>query len=116
MAAYEESLRIAGAAFTAEGALERIVRLAQGDFPGAVALGFATTDQFMHGWDLARAIGQPTDGLDPELAERLLVQARLAVTDAYRGPDGVAVFGPELPTPAGAAPADRLAAFLGRSV
>ena len=116
VAAYEESIRIADAAFTAEGALERIVRLGQGDFPGAVALGFATTDQFMHGWDLARAIGQPTGGLDPELAERLLTQARLAVTDAYRGPDGVAVFGPELPAPVGAGPADRVAAFLGRSV
>jgi uncharacterized protein (TIGR03086 family) len=116
VAAYEESIRIADAAFTAEGALERLVRLDQGEFPGAVALGFATTDQFTHGWDLARAIGQPTAGLDPGLAEALLTQARFAVTDDYRGPDGVAVFGPERTAPAGAGPADRLAAFLGRSV
>jgi uncharacterized protein (TIGR03086 family) len=98
VAAYEESIRIARAAFTAEGALERVVRLEQGEFPGAALLGFATTDQFTHGWDLARALGQ------------------LAVTDAFRGPDGVAVFGPERPAPTGAGPADRLAAFLGRSV
>jgi uncharacterized protein (TIGR03086 family) len=116
VAAYEESIRIACAAFTAKGALQRVVRLEQGEFPGAVALGFATTDQFTHGWDLARAIGQPTEGLDPELAEALLTQARLAVTDDYRGPDGMAVFGPERTAPAGAGPADRLAAFLGRSV
>lgn len=116
VAAYKESIRIARAAFTAEGALERVVRLDLGEFPGAVLLGFATTDQFTHGWDLARAIGQPTAGLDPELAEGLLAQARLAVTDAYRGRDGVAVFGPQRPAPAGAGPADRLAAFLGRSV
>jgi uncharacterized protein (TIGR03086 family) len=116
VAAYEESIRIACAAFTAKGALQRVVRLEQGEFPGAVALGFATTDQFTHGWDLARAIGQPTAGLDPELAEGLLTQARSAVTDDYRGADGVAVFGPERPAPAGAGPADRLAAFLGRSV
>ena len=116
LAAYEESLRIAGAAFAEEGALERVVQMPQGEFPGAVLLGFATTDQFMHGWDLARAIGQPTAGLDPELAEGLLAQARLAVTDAYRGPDGVAVFGPERQAPAEAPASDRLAAFLGRSV
>jgi uncharacterized protein (TIGR03086 family) len=116
VAAYEESIRIACAAFTAEGALERVVHMEQGEFPGAGLLVFATTDQFMHGWDLARAIGQPTADLDPELAETLLAQARLAVTDAYRGPDGVGVFGPERPAPAGSGPADRLAGFLGRTV
>ena len=116
LAAYEESLRIAQAAFTTEDALERVVRMPQGEFPGMVLLGFATTDQFVHGWDLARAIGLPTAGLDPELAETLLAQARLAVTADYRGPDGIAVFGPEQPAPAGAPASDRLAAFLGRSV
>jgi uncharacterized protein (TIGR03086 family) len=116
VAAYEESIRIACAAFTAEGALQRVARMEQGEFPGVVLLGFATGDQFTHGWDLARAIGLPTAGLDPELAEGLLAQVRLGVTDDFRGPDGVAVFGPERPAPAGAAPADRLAAFLGRSV
>ena len=116
LAAYEESLRIAQADFTAEGALERVVRMPQGEFPGVVLLGFAATDQFVHGWDLARAIGLPTAGLDPELAEDLLAQARLGVTADYRGPDGVAVFGPEQSAPAGAPASDRLAAFLGRSV
>ena len=116
VAAYDESIQIARAAFTAEGALERVARLPQGEFPGAVLLGFATTDQFVHGWDLARSIGQSTAGLDPELAEDLLVQAKIAVTDAYRGPDEVAVFGPERSAAPQAAPADRLAAFLGRSV
>ena len=37
--------------------------------------------------------GIPTD-LDPALAAGLLGQARLAVTDAFRGPDGQALFGP----------------------
>ena len=116
VAAYEESIRIASAAFTAEGALEKVVRMEQGEFPGAMLLGFAAADQFTHGWDLARALGLSTADLDPELAESLLGQAKLAITDAYRGPDGVAVFGPQRPAPAGAGPADRLAAFLGRSV
>ena len=45
-----------------------------------------------------------------------LLTARLAITDAYRGPDGQALFGPAREAPAGAGPADQLAAFLGRAV
>jgi uncharacterized protein (TIGR03086 family) len=75
----------------------------------------AALDQFTHGWDLARAIGCPTD-LDPGLAAELLAQTRLAITDAFRGADGQAPFGPAAPVPAGAGPADQLAAFLGRHV
>jgi uncharacterized protein (TIGR03086 family) len=113
--AYEESIRIAVGAFAAEGALERTVRLPFGEFPGTVLLGLAAMEQFTHGWDLARAIGHPTD-LDPALASALLGQARLAVSDAFRGPDGQALFGPAVAVPDSAGPADRLAGFLGRSV
>jgi uncharacterized protein (TIGR03086 family) len=113
--AYEESIRIALAAFEADGALDRTVRLPFGEFPGAVVRGMAALDQFTHGWDLARAIGYPTD-LDPGLAEQLLGQARMAITDAFRGPDSEAPFGPVTQAPAGAGPADQLAAFLGRPV
>jgi uncharacterized protein (TIGR03086 family) len=115
VAAYEESIRIAVAAFGADGALERTVRLPFGVFPGAVLLNLATMEQFIHGWDLARATGQPTD-LDPVLAAALLDQARLVIPDAFRGPDGQALFGPAREAPAGAGPADQLAAFLGRVV
>jgi uncharacterized protein (TIGR03086 family) len=114
-AAYQESIQIALAAFGADGVLDRTVRLPFGELPGAVVLGMAATEQFTHGWDLARATGQPTD-LDPDLAAELLAQARLAITDAYRGPDGEALFGPVRQAPAGASPADQLAAFLGRAV
>ncbi len=114
-AAYEESIQIALAAFGADGVLDRTVRLPFGEFPGAVVLGMAATEQFTHGWDLARATGQPTD-LDPDLAAELIGLARQAITDAYRGPDGEALFGPVRQAPAGASPADQLAAFLGRAV
>jgi uncharacterized protein (TIGR03086 family) len=115
VAAYEESIRIAVAAFGADGALDRTIRLPFGEFPGPVLLNLATMEQFTHGWDLARAIGRPVD-LDPGLAAGLLGQARLAISDAYRGPDGQALFGPAREAPAGAGPADQLAAFLGRVV
>jgi uncharacterized protein (TIGR03086 family) len=115
VAAYEESIRIALEAFEADGALDRMVRLPFGEFPGTVVRGMAALDQFAHGWDLARAIGYPAD-LDPDLADHLLAQARIAIVDAFRGPDGVAPFGPVQQAPAGAGPADQLAAFLGRRV
>ncbi len=115
VAAYEESIAIAVGAFAADGALERTVRLPFGEFPGAAVLGMAALDQFTHGWDLARAIGYPAD-LDPALAAALLGQARVAITDALRGPDGQAPFGPAVPVPGHAEPADQLAGFLGRSV
>jgi uncharacterized protein (TIGR03086 family) len=115
MAAYQESIGIANAAFEADGVIEQTIRLPFGEFPGAVVLRMAALDQFTHGWDLARAIGQPTD-LDPELAIELLGHARLAITDAFRGPDPAAPFGPVAEAPAGSGPADQLAAFLGRRV
>jgi uncharacterized protein (TIGR03086 family) len=114
-AAYEESVRIATAAFETDGVLDKTVRLPFGEFPGAALLRLAAMEQFIHGWDLARALGHHTD-LDPELAAGLLSQARLAITDAFRGPDGEGLFGPAREAPAGAGPADRLAAFLGRPV
>jgi len=115
VAAYEESSAIAVGAFAADGALERTVRLPFGEFPGTVVLGMAALDQFAHGWDLARAIGQPTD-LDPALASALHGQARFAITDALRGPDGQAPFGPAVAVSDRAGAADQLAGFLGRSV
>jgi uncharacterized protein (TIGR03086 family) len=115
VSAYEESIGIATSAFATEGVLSQTFRLDFGEFPGTALLGLAATEQFTHGWDLARAIGHHTD-LNPELAAELLTGARFAVTDAYRGPDGVALFGPATHTPAGTSPADQLAAFLGRRV
>jgi uncharacterized protein (TIGR03086 family) len=115
VAAYEESIRLAVTAFGAEGALDKTVRLPFGEFPGAVLRDLAATEQFTHGWDLARAIGYSPD-LDPELASWLLSLARPAISDAFRGPDGQAMFGPVTEAPAGAGPADQLAAFLGRRV
>lgn len=103
------------AAFNAEGAMDKIMHLPWGDMPGSAFVGVAAVDTFAHAWDLARATGQNTD-LDPELAAGLLEGARAGISDNFRGPDGVAPFGPEQAAPAGASNADRLAAFLGRSV
>jgi uncharacterized protein (TIGR03086 family) len=97
------------------GVLEKTIELEFGEFSGADLMGMAARDHFTHGWDLARAIGHHTE-LDPELADELLIQARAEILDAYRGPEGEAIFGPVAEAPAGACPADRPTAFLGRSV
>lgn len=115
VAAYEESARMATTAFDTDGVLGRMIRLPFGEFPGAAVRSMAALDQFAHGWDLARAIGYPSD-LDPDLATELLASARLAIPDGFRGPDGQAPFGPVTPAPAGAGPAHQLAAYLGRPV
>jgi uncharacterized protein (TIGR03086 family) len=113
--AFDEGSASALAAFSEEGAMERTMHLPFGDMPGAAFVGLAATDTFTHGWDLARATGQSTD-LNPGLAEGLLAGAQRAIQPSFRGADGKSPFGPEQQAPAGASNADRLAAFLGRTV
>jgi uncharacterized protein (TIGR03086 family) len=115
VAAYAEAMKIALSTFGSDDVPGRTVRLPFGEFTGDVVTAMAALDQFTHGWDLARAIGCPAD-LDSELAADLLSHARLAVGEGLRGGDGAAPFGPAVDAPAGAGPADQLAAFLGRPV
>lgn len=87
---------------------------AAGDFVAAYREGIQLA-LAAFGWDLARAIGWQDD-LDPELAVALLSKARHSIGDSFRGPEGEALFGPVTDAPAGAGPADQLAAYLGRTV
>jgi uncharacterized protein (TIGR03086 family) len=115
VAAYDETVQAALDAFGLPGALERSLVLPIGEFSGAQLLTLVASDQFTHGWDLARASGQSTD-LDAELATELLSWAEAGISDEFRGPDGEALYGPAVAASPAACPADRLAAFLGRSV
>ncbi len=115
IAAYDQAINGALVAFGADGALEKAVTLPWGEFSGAALMWLAVNDQFVHGWDLARAIGHDTD-LDSGLADELLVRGQAWITDAYRGPDGTGLFGPSVKAPTRASSADRLAAFLGRAM
>jgi uncharacterized protein (TIGR03086 family) len=64
-----------------------------------------------HGWDLARATGQPAEYPDGVVV-RALAQARKELAGR---PDGLgAPFAAEVPVPAGAPTIDQLAGFLGR--
>jgi uncharacterized protein (TIGR03086 family) len=113
VATYDDGIKQAVAAFSAPGAMEKMVELPFGTMPGGFFIGLAQTDAFTHGWDIAKATGQSTD-LDPELATQLLTGARAAIQPAFRGDDGVSPFGAEQPAPPNATEADKLAAFLGR--
>jgi uncharacterized protein (TIGR03086 family) len=112
--AFDEAAAATVAAFQGEGVMSATLNTPMGPMPGSALMGLATTDTFVHGWDVAKATGQPTD-LEPALAAELLEQCRVTIPDAARGPEG-APFGPEQPAPAGASNADKLAAFLGRRV
>lgn len=115
IATYDDGVTQAVAAFGSPGALDKSVALHFGSIPVAVFLGIATTDAFVHAWDVARATGQDTD-LDPALAATLLEGARMFVQPAFRGDDTKAPFGPEQAAPANGSNADTLAAFMGRVV
>lgn len=113
-AAFDAASAACIAAFDGDGVMETIVKAPFGDMPAPAFMGLAMTDTFQHAWDLARATGQTTD-LAPVMAEQLLAASRASIQDSFRGPEGAA-FGPEQPCADDAPAADRLAAFLGRSV
>ena len=114
LAEFDDGAARAVRAFDAEGTAERTVHLPFGDLSGSAFVHIASVDTFTHGWDLAKATGQPTH-LAPDLAGELLEIATGFLPDALRGPDGKAPFGPKVDPPAGASAADQLAAFLGRT-
>ena len=100
--------------FSGEGVMEKVYTLPFGQMPGSAFIGLAITYTFTHAWDLAKATGQSTD-LAPELAAGLLMGAKMAIPDAMRGAEPMP-FAVEQTAPEGASNADKLAAFLGRTV
>jgi uncharacterized protein (TIGR03086 family) len=89
--------------------LDRIVHLSFGDVPCRVYLSQMLTDAEVHGWDLARATGQPDD-LDPAVVALVLPDMQ-AQEDLIRSSG---VFGPAVDVPADASDGDKLLALLGR--
>lgn len=110
--AYRTSAAGAIDGFSGPDAMIAVYELPFGQVPGSVLIGMRTTDVLTRAWDLAAATGQSTD-LDPELATEMLAVARERVQPAFRGPGRP--FGAEQPCSPDSPPADRLAAFLGRS-
>ena len=79
--------------------------------PGDMALSMILWEYQVHGWDLARATGQPWSP-PAAAAEESLAFAPGMLTSDYQG-DGKA-FGNAVPVPGTAAPLDRLLGLSGR--
>ena len=94
------------------GALGETATFPYGTFPGQLVATFRVIDLLNHGWDIAKATGQPTD-LAPDLHTAGLAMARpmMAHIDRVANP----AFGLEQPAPDGASAADAFAAFMGRA-
>ena len=111
LAAYRTASSRARAAWADDGTLDALVEVPWGKVPGRIALSGYVQEILTHGWDLARATGQPAE-LDPELAHWVLAVARQILPAEPRG--GEIPFGPPVPVPPGAGPYAQLAAWLGR--
>jgi uncharacterized protein (TIGR03086 family) len=108
---FEQSAATMLAAFRLPGALDREVEVPYGRVPGVIALHLRLTELLAHGWDLARATGQPVEFAEATVEQELAYTAEaLAAIPPARSP-----FEPPAPVAADAPALDRLAARLGRS-
>jgi uncharacterized protein (TIGR03086 family) len=100
-------------AFAAPGYLDAVADTPIGAQPGRAVVQHVVNELIAHGWDLARATGQGTN-LAPRVATDVLAswKAFLGTWDRSGNPN----FAAERLAPAGATPADRVAAFLGRNI
>lgn len=111
LAAYQAARARVTAAWADDARLDALVEVPWGKVPGRVAIAGYVQEILTHGWDLAQATGQPTEG-DPELASWVLVFARRVLPPEPRG--GEVPFGPVVPAAPEAGPYAQLAAWLGR--
>jgi uncharacterized protein (TIGR03086 family) len=109
VATYKESAAALYAAFDQPGVLERTYSGPLGDATGAERLQIRMYDLLAHGWDLARATGQPVD-LPADLAAQSLAFVRTQVSDESRP----GRFLPPQPVTDEAPAIERLVAYLGR--
>ena len=108
-AAWTAASAAAVQAVEADGAMDRIVHLSFGDFPGSEYTLQLFADHLIHAWDLARAIGA-----DEHLDEELVASCATwfgAVEEAYRGAGAIAA---PPPVPGHADPQTVLLARFGR--
>jgi uncharacterized protein (TIGR03086 family) len=82
-------------------------------FPGSMAIGFHFVDYVVHGWDVARTMGQPFE-LPADVAAAALPLAFVVPDGDFRTSDS-APFGPAIPSMEPANDLDRILAYLGRS-
>ncbi|MGN6793379.1 MAG: TIGR03086 family metal-binding protein [Streptosporangiaceae bacterium] len=116
VADYALAAELVIAAFAKPGVLERgfaIPEIMPGmEFPASQAISFHFIDYVVHGWDVARSLGEAYK-LDDDLVQAAVPVAE-AVPEGERRLRPGAAFRPGLPVLDGASPMDRLLAMLGR--
>jgi uncharacterized protein (TIGR03086 family) len=95
----------------AAGAADRPLWIGEHSMPGQLALGMILWEYQVHGWDLARATGQPF-APPAEAAEQSLAFAPGMLTPDYQGPGKA--FADRVAVPDSAPPLDRLVGLSGR--
>jgi uncharacterized protein (TIGR03086 family) len=112
--AYRQAASSLLAAWRRPGALDQPVRLPSGEFPATWRVGQQIADLAVHGWDIAKATGQPAD-LDPEVGQLALDWGRENLKPQFRGDEASGrSFGAEVAVADDARLYDRLGAFFGR--
>ncbi len=101
-------------AFARPGMLEQRYEFPWGHEPGWRIVRHVANELLIHGWDLAHATGQPA-AFSPDLAELSLASWREWFGEYPRSQMNDN-FADEQPAPPDASPADRLVAYLGRSL
>jgi uncharacterized protein (TIGR03086 family) len=112
-AAFQQAAEELRDALAAPGVLESSYTAPFGTAPGTVLAHVRIVELLTHGWDLARATGQPAAFPD-DVAGRALAAAKQQLTSRPQGPG--APFAAEVPVAQDAPAIDRLAGFLGRPV
>ena len=115
LAAFRAAAGQLRAEFSRPGVLAAVYTAPFGTGPGTVLVHVRIVENLGHGWDLARATGQP-GAFPADATERALTRSRsrLSTSSALRGPG--APFAAEVAVPPDAPAIDRLAGFLGRPV
>jgi uncharacterized protein (TIGR03086 family) len=96
------------------GMLERTFTSPLGELTATWRIGQQIADFAVHGWDVAKATGQPSE-LDPDVGQFALDWGRQNLKPEFRGEEGSGkAFGLEVEVPEEALLYDRLAGFFGR--
>ena len=111
IAAYEWAADEVMREWEAPGALEKSLQMPFGPTPAAAAIKIFTSDQAIHAWDLAKAIGRPHQ-VDEALATQTYEMMQGLLRPEFRGPGKG--FGELQPVPDDAPIQDRMLAFSGR--
>jgi uncharacterized protein (TIGR03086 family) len=107
-AAFERVVKRARDLWSAPNALEQNYKTSRSELPGAALFNIFLIEMLVHGWDVAKATGQPTE-MPADLAEAELAFTTKMMKERRMG------FEQPVPAPEDASVTDRLVAFLGRT-